>query len=139
MPELRSLQEQLKDILTTSPPAKPPRRPGCANVFSEVAPRLPLPAAARPRCARCSGAGVLGGSPRGGVDDPEWSCRACDGQGVACPTCRDMRWLRTTAPGEAERRPIEPCPDCATPQQRWQTINRAISDGPAARERAARA
>jgi hypothetical protein len=126
MPELRSLQEQLKDILTTSPPAKPPRRPGCANVFSEVAPALPPEAVARLRCARCSGTGVLGGSPRGGADDPEWPCPACSGEGLRCPTCRDAGWLRTGAPGQAGHRPLERCPDCRTPEQREATISRYI-------------
>ena len=132
MSQYRSLQDQLQQIMTTSRPAKPPPPPNSASVFWHVSRDLPPEATERLRCARCKGTGVLGGSPRGGADDPEWPCPVCAGAGVVCPTCRDTRWLRTTEPGQAGHRPIKPCPDCATPEQRLAAIDRYVAEVQAA-------
>jgi hypothetical protein len=75
------------------------------------------------RCGRCKGTGQQGGSTNLAVDEQPWPCPDCDGEGLACPTCRDMRWLRSTA-GPVGNRPLVRCPDCATPEARWAAIAR---------------
>jgi hypothetical protein len=132
MSQYHSLQAQLQQLLTTLPPAKPKPPPGSAPEWTSYSDELPPAAAERLRCARCKGTGLLGGSMIAAVDEEPWPCPSCRGKGFCCPTCRDMRWLRTDDPGQAGQRPIKPCPDCPTPEQRWATIERYICDARAA-------
>jgi hypothetical protein len=132
MSQFRSLQDQLNQLVKTLPPVKPPLRPGSESAFWHLCRSLPVAAAERLRCAPCKGTGLLGGSMIPAVDEQPWTCAACDGQGLCCPTCRDVRWLRTTEPGQAGHRTIKPCPDCATPEQREATIARYADDARAA-------
>ena len=125
MDRFHSLHDQLKQMLANSPPAKTPSPPGSANLFSEVYPKLPLEAAERLRCEPCKGTGQQGGSMYAAHEEQPWPCPECRGTGTRCPTCRDMRWLRTTT-GPVGNRPLMPCPDCTTPAQRTATIARYI-------------
>ena len=125
MDRFHSLHEQLKQILANSTPAKTPPRPGSKNLFSAVCPKLPLEARERLRCEPCKGTGQQGGSMYPVHEEQPWTCPDCRGTGTRCPTCRDMRWLRTTT-GPVGNRPLQRCPDCTTPEQRAATIARYI-------------
>jgi hypothetical protein len=132
MDRFHSLHDQLKQMLATSTPAKTPPPPNSASLFLAVYPKLPLAARERLRCEPCKGTGQQGGSMYAAHEEQPWPCPECRGTGTRCPTCRDMRWLRTDDPGQAGQRPIKPCPDCPTPEQRWATIERYICDARAA-------
>jgi hypothetical protein len=124
MDRFHSLHEQLKQMLANAPPAKPPR-PNSASFFVTVCLHLPLEVRERLRCDPCKGTGRQGGSMYAAHEEQPWTCPDCEGTGTRCPTCRDMRWLRTTT-GPVGNRPLRPCPDCPTPAQRTATIARYI-------------
>ena len=134
MSQYHSLQDQLNRLAKISPPAKPKPPTGSALAWTSYLDELPPEAAARVRCAPCKGTGQLGGSRIVAVDEDPWPCPHCRGRGLCCPTCHDMRWLRTTEVGQAGHREIQRCPDCPTPEQRWAAIERYMRDAQAAAE-----
>lgn len=81
---------------------------------------------ARVTCPICFGDGV-----RAGDADLLWPCVGCAGSGLACPTCRGNRWLRTTTPAERISRvedAISRCPECASPAAETATLRDFIAE-----------